>query len=177
MKDFSPLARQNNLVVQELKDELLIYDLQTNKCFCLNQTSTAIWYLCDGKNSISEISRQLSKKLARTVSEDLIWLAIDLLKQENLLIESNKITIDFQGLSRREAIKKAGLASMIALPLITSIIAPKAVNAQSVAACTPDGGACSLGNPGACCSKACTQPAPGTAFCCTSAPGPFQCFV
>ena len=41
--------------------------------------------------------------------------------------------------------------------------------------CTPAGGTCSLGNPAACCTNTCTQPTGGSAFCCTFAPGPFQC--
>ncbi|HZH35571.1 MAG TPA: hypothetical protein VEX64_12070 [Pyrinomonadaceae bacterium] len=37
-----PKARENDLVVQELKDEVLIYDLKINKAYCLNETSAAI---------------------------------------------------------------------------------------------------------------------------------------
>ena len=37
----NPLSRQDNIVIQELKDEILIYDLQ-NKALCLNQTSATI---------------------------------------------------------------------------------------------------------------------------------------
>jgi hypothetical protein len=55
LKDY-PHSRTKELVVQELKGELLIYDLSTNKAFCLNETSALVWQLCDGKSSISEIS-------------------------------------------------------------------------------------------------------------------------
>ena len=39
---FLPTARKNDLVIQELPDELLIYDLSRNKALCLNQTAKLI---------------------------------------------------------------------------------------------------------------------------------------
>jgi hypothetical protein len=131
----NPMARQTDVVVQKLKDEILIYDLLIHKAYCLNQTSAIVYQLCDGKHSVSDVSKELSKKLKSTVSEDLVWLAIDQLKQNNLLAESAGVEVNFNGLSRREAIRKAGLASMVALPLISSLAAPTAADAQSSATC------------------------------------------
>ncbi len=53
-----PLGRRDNLVVQEIDGEIMIYDLTDNKVFCLNETSALIWQLCDGNKSALEISRQ-----------------------------------------------------------------------------------------------------------------------
>ena len=55
-----PLSRQDNIVIQELRDEVLIYDLAKNKALCLNQTSAKVWQECDGTKSVSEISKTLS---------------------------------------------------------------------------------------------------------------------
>ena len=55
-----PLSRRENLVVQEMDNELMIYDLTDNKAFCLNETSAIVWQLCNGKNSITKISSFLS---------------------------------------------------------------------------------------------------------------------
>ncbi len=79
----------------------------------------------DDENKIS-IDELKSKK---QFTDEVIYFALDQLQKANL-IEGEKIQI-FQGLSRREIFKKVGLASMIALPMISSLIAPKAVNAQS----------------------------------------------
>jgi hypothetical protein len=38
----NPKNRKNDIVIQELKDEILIYDLTTNKAYCLNETSAAV---------------------------------------------------------------------------------------------------------------------------------------
>ena len=47
-KRIAPKARKENLVVQESNGEVLIYDLDTNKAFCLNETSALVWQACDG---------------------------------------------------------------------------------------------------------------------------------
>jgi hypothetical protein len=43
-------SRESNLVVQDLNNEVMIYDLTENKALCLNETASIIWRLCDGKN-------------------------------------------------------------------------------------------------------------------------------
>jgi hypothetical protein len=128
----NPVARQTDLVVQELKGELLIYDLLVNKAYCLNETSALVYQLCDGSRSVREISGQLSRELKSPVPEDLIWVALEQLKKSNLLAAGEELEISFGGgLSRREAIRRVGLASVIALPVISSLVAPTAADAQS----------------------------------------------
>jgi hypothetical protein len=121
-----PAARTSGLVVQEMPDEVLVYDLNTNKAHCLNQTAAKVWKACDGKTSVSEIAAHFGKG----ANEDLVWLAIDQLNENNLL--EGEVKTKFKGQSRREVIKKIGLASMVAVPVIASLIAPQnALAAQS----------------------------------------------
>ena len=44
----NPTARKNGSVMQEMPDEILIYDLDTNKAHCLNETSALVWKACNG---------------------------------------------------------------------------------------------------------------------------------
>jgi hypothetical protein len=125
-------SRKKDLVTQELENELLIYDLQNNKAFCLNETSAFVWQECDGKKTVKEISDSLGKKMNQPANEDLVWFALTQLKKEKLVLGDLTSENHFAGLSRREIIKKVGLSTLIALPVIVSLIAPKAVNAQSV---------------------------------------------
>ena len=60
-----PVARKQGLVVQEMPDEVLIYDLDTNKAHCLNQTAAFVWKSCDGKNTVERIAGMLEKEFAR----------------------------------------------------------------------------------------------------------------
>lgn len=125
-----PLSRKENIVTQELDGEILVYNLETNKAVCMNETSALVWSLCDGKKSVGEISQTIAKKMNATANEDLVWLAIDQLKDENLMVNS-EINSPFEGINRREVIKKVGLGTMIALPIVTGLIAPTAANAAS----------------------------------------------
>lgn len=129
MQKTTPLARKENIVVQELNNEILIYDLKTNKVFGLNETSALVWQYSDGKRNVSEIAKKLAQKLNAPIDEDFVWLALGKLEEENLI--TGEIPANFEGSTRREVIKRVGLASMIALPVISSLIAPSALHAQS----------------------------------------------
>lgn len=84
------------------------------------------------KNTVAEIRRQTSLQLKKYISEEMIWLALDKLKSEKLLSNHQEIGIDYNNLSRREVIRKVGISTMAALPLILTITSPKSVAAQSL---------------------------------------------
>ena len=130
-RETKPKSRTNNLVTINLENEVLIYDLKNNKAYCLNKTSAMVWEASNGKNTVSDMSKLLSYKPGHLISEELILLALDGLKQNDLLEIEENFLIEFSHLSRREIIKKIGLSSMIALPVIASIVAPNAVMAAS----------------------------------------------
>lgn len=131
MKNKYPLSRKEEIVVRELKDETLVYDLREKKAFCLNQTSSLIWKMCDGTKSLSELSRELSQTLKQPANEGLIWLALEQLKKENLIENEYSVPSEYEGMTRRETVRKIGLATMIAIPVIMSLQAPMAVSAAS----------------------------------------------
>ena len=128
----APKARNINIVVQELKYEMLICDLSNNRVFCLNITAGEVWKLCDGTNDIPNIARILSKKLRGNVSEEMVLFSLDELAKENLLEQKVSVNKVFHGVSRREVIRRLGFASMVALPIITSVTMPYATQAASV---------------------------------------------
>lgn len=168
-----PLSRQADIVVQELEKELLIYDLRADKAYCLNQTAALVFELSDGTKTALEIGGLMSRKLGTTVSEDFVWLALQELKKDNLMNNGTELPDYFAGISRREIIRKVGLASMVAFPVIASIIAPTAAAAQSLnnlplfARCaTP--GQCASGN----CAS--TSFLPVGSFCCPPGNGGAQ---
>ena len=144
-----PVARKSGLVVQEMPDEVLVYDLDSNKAHCLNQTAASVWKACDGKTSVSEIARFFGDGH----NEDLVWLAIDQLSENNLLQE--KVGTRFQGQSRRAVIKKIGLASMVAIPVIASLVAPQNARAAQSCNCVNNGQCTSGPNAGMCPAVTC----------------------
>lgn len=118
-----PKARTENLLEQNLEKETLIYDLLIDKAFNLNETLSVVYKACGQDSTFDELKRQ-SK-----FSDDFIYLALDELKRNNLLVEQYRSPLESR--NRRELIKKVGLASMMVLPIITGLVAPKAVNAAS----------------------------------------------
>jgi hypothetical protein len=134
-----PVARKEGLVIQETTEEVLVYDLTSNKAHCLNQTAAFVWKSCNGNNSIPEITRLFEKEVGSAVEEDLIWLAVDQLNEKNLL--EAELASNLAGRSRREVIKKIGLATVVALPIVASLTAPTSALASTSCACV---------NPGAC---------------------------
>ena len=126
-----PESRKANIVVQDLETEVLIYDLTINKAFCLNQTSALVYEYSDGRRTVAEISDLMSVKLKTLVSEDIVYLALNELKKNNLLENADEMPNPFGGLNRREIVKRVGLASMVMLPIIASVVAPNAAMAQS----------------------------------------------
>lgn len=128
-----PIARKNGLVVQEMPDEVLVYDLDLNKAHCLNETAAFVWKSCDGNNSVSDITKLFRDRSGSAVNEDLIWLAIDQLGEKSLL-ESTPAA-HFKSQNRREVIKKIGLAAVVALPLVASLTTPTSVLAAVSCAC------------------------------------------
>lgn len=149
-----PSARKVDVVIQELQDETLVYDLNKNKAYCLNQTSALVWRECDGTRDADEITRNVSRKMGAPVSENIVWLALNQFKTDNLLEDSAEFTTPLDGLSRREVVRRIGFASMVALPVISSLVAPRAAWAQSVNNCGPIG-ACTGGSTTVC---TCTPP-------------------
>jgi hypothetical protein len=143
-----PEARKEGLVVQHLSDEVLVYDQQRHKAHCLNETAALIWMRCDGKTTVASMAQELSKQTGTRVGEDVVWLALDQLGKSRLLQGSGKAA---GGVSRREMMKRAGLAATIALPVVTSIIAPSAVQA---ATCRASGAGCTAS--AQCCSGVCS---------------------
>ena len=129
-----PKSRRDEIVEQEVDGEILIYDLRADKALCLNKTSALIWQACDGKRTVAEINDLLGKQLNVQTDEDIVWLALDQLSKERLIDPAVDLENKFEGLSRRQVIKKIGVGSMIALPVVSSLVAPTAIHAQTLLA-------------------------------------------
>lgn len=136
----TPEARQEGLVIQDMPEEILVYDLDTNKAHCLNQTAAFVWKACNGENTVSDISELFSRQSSDPINEDFVWLAIDQLNEKNLL--KSDVKSKFHGESRRSVIKKIGLAAVVALPIVASLAAPTSVLAVSSCACINNNAQC-----------------------------------
>lgn len=148
-----PQTRQEGLIVRELDGEILIYDSKSNRAHCLNETAALVWKHCDGGKTAAEITKSLSFDLGTELDERVVWFALKQFGRDHLLEE--KLTLPpayvAASLTRREMVRTLGLAAMVAVPLVTSIVAPTAVQA---ATCLQQGQPCST--PSQCCSGICS---------------------
>jgi hypothetical protein len=135
-------------VVKELPDEVLVYDLERHKAHCLNHTAALVWKHCNGQATVSDIVDILQEESAIFIDEDVVWYALDQLDKARLLNERINRPKNKPKFSRRDAIRRIGIAA--AIPLVLSIVAPTAL---AVGSCLNPGDACT--EDAQCCSGTC----------------------
>ena len=99
-----PLARTGDLIVEELGDELLVYDTKADQGHCLNPAAARVWQRCDGRTPADGLSAQLALE-ADTVEQALAELeACELLEAP---LEPTLDVVHNGGSTRREVASKA----------------------------------------------------------------------
>ena len=144
----NPTARQDDLVVQDVLDEMIIYDRKRDRVHSLNPTAALVWQHCDGRRTPNELVALLQQKYQVPQAEALLWLTLDRLEKAQLLTE--KVTNNSRKtITRRQLLKMAGVGIAL-LPVIKTIVAPTAAQAGSG---DPSGSICVDGN--SCASEVC----------------------
>ena len=140
-----PSARDEGLVVEEIGDELLVYDMDRDHAHCLGPAAARVWRCCDGKTSATSIARKLG------LEQEAVAHALDELVRCQLLATP---AVTGKGLvvthTRRDfgvRLAKAG-AAVASAPLIVSIVAPTAAHALTPCAALPFVGSCGICNQG-----------------------------
>ena len=126
------LARNEELVVQDLPDEVLVYDLKSHKAHCLNRTASFIWKHCDGQTTATEIAKLMEEEWRTPVTEDAVWFALNKLSKADLLQERITLPQAQAGMSRRSAVRRLGFGALLAVPVVMSIVTPTPAAAASV---------------------------------------------
>jgi hypothetical protein len=123
-----------DLIVEELPDELMVYDPDRNKAFCLNQTAAFVWKHADGTKTVDEIAAVMTKELAKPVTAEMVQFALDVLAKDGLLEASETGPAIPAGVTRRELLQKFGVGAM-ALPAVSVLfVSPMKAHASSAAA-------------------------------------------
>jgi hypothetical protein len=165
MKDgtemLAPRARSAGLVVRDLDEELLIYDLKRERAYALTPLAGLVWKHCDGTTTVGEMPELLATKLGDRVSVDLVWQAVSRLSDDGLLEEEANQPAT-RVMTRRDMMQKVALAGSVAL--ITSIAVPAsaalaACIANSCKAGCSAGGVCTGSGPFGTACTVCAGPA------------------
>jgi hypothetical protein len=129
----APLARSTDLIIEELGDEVLIYDTTIDRGHSLSPDAARVWRACNGKTPVDELSSRLG------LDQETVDLALAELDRCELLEVKPSIVAD--GSTRREVtlkLAKVGAAATAA-PLILSAVAPTPAMAVTLAQCLQAG--------------------------------------
>jgi hypothetical protein len=141
-----PAARTRDVVVKAVGDEMLVYDLARHRAHSLNPVAAAVWRACNGTRDVPALAATAAAGLGHPVAPDAVRLALQDLGRAHLLTTP----VEPAGLTRRELMRRLGTAAAVALPLVTSVVAPTAAQAQS---CRDEGQTCTSSSQ--CCGPIC----------------------
>jgi len=147
----TPVARRSGIVVKKMDNEVLVYDTERHQAHCLNQQAALVWENCDGTRTITDFYRLLDQNISSRQKEQIIWIALTQLETAGLLDEPIAKPDTVKGMTRRQLIKAAGIAALLAIPVVTTMMAPTAAHAST---CLASGQGCT--SSAECCSGLCS---------------------
>jgi hypothetical protein len=128
-----PEARNDLLLIQEVGNELVVYDEERHLAHRLSRTAALVWRHCDGKHSVEDLTARLRKELGPSADEDLVRLALDRLEKAHLLVDQLVWPAEEAPPTRRRVLARLKqTAAALLVPAILTIVAPAPSLAQSV---------------------------------------------
>jgi len=115
-----PLARKSDIFVENLPQEVVLYDKSNNKVHCLKETAAAIWESCDGTRTVDDLAHIVEAKFGPPSDRHLVLQALAELEKADLMQAGSGIVSDVELTSRREAVGKLVMAGSA---LVATIVA------------------------------------------------------
>ena len=146
-RQVKPLARSRDLIIEEVEEEVLVYDQNSDSAHCLGAEAARVWRACDGQTTIDALTDDLG------LDADTVTRALAELQSRGLLEAAHSGA----ALTRRDLTVKVATAgaAAAAVPLIVSVRPPVAeaqmtptpeqcaqYNAESCAGCCQIIGCC-----------------------------------
>jgi len=125
-----PRIIRQDIAVQQIGTELLLYDERRHLAFCLNESSAAIWKAADGERTVDAICNAISLQLKAPLSEEFVLFALEQLREDGLL-EPESLAEAEPAISRRALLKTLGVSGALLLPMVAAIVAPPAAAAYN----------------------------------------------
>jgi len=118
----------DHFIVEQLMNEVMIYDRKRNRALCLNQKAAFVWQHCDGTTTINELMALLQQVSSEPVDGAVIEFALETLAADGLLEPSSFESRVPVGMTRRSLMQKFGLSAAMSLPVVTALLVatPKA---------------------------------------------------
>lgn len=131
--------RREDLIVQKVGDEVIVYDKASHRAHSLNRPAALVFEQLDGKTDLAGVAKRVGKELGQPHRDEIVASAVNELAAADLLRPGAP-------LPRRSMLK--GAAAL--LPVVVSIAVPPAAASGS---CFPNGDPCNSSTE--CCSGNC----------------------
>jgi len=115
-----PVARRTNIFVENLPEEVVLYDKTNHKVHCLSRSAAAVWESCDGTRSADDLAHIVETKAGAPADRKLVLQALEELDKAGLLEIGGGTVMDARFTSRREAVGKIAMAGTA---LVATIVA------------------------------------------------------
>src|SRR5262249_20848156 len=118
--------RVEGLQFERLADEILAVRPATLEAHALNQSAAAVFDLCDGKASKSEMAAEIQRRTGLPADEEIVELALAELVDAGLVVLDGPESPST--ISRRSLIRRLSLsaAAVMMLPVVETILVPPA---------------------------------------------------
>jgi hypothetical protein len=115
-------------VVQEMPDEVLVYDLKRHKAHCLNKTAAFVGITAMDRRQLQKWLDCLKRILARQLAKKCLCMRSQAERRRPAGQQGGNSLND--GMSRRRMLR--GVGAVMVLPTVVSLIAPAAAAAVSI---------------------------------------------
>jgi hypothetical protein len=118
--------RVEGLQFERVADEILAVKPATLEAHALNQSAAAVFDLCDGKASKSEMAAEIRRRTGLPADEEIVELALAELVDAGLVVVDDPEPPST--ISRRSLVRRLSLsaAAVMMLPVVETILVPPA---------------------------------------------------
>jgi len=122
-------ARSEGVLVKHVNGEIVVYDLDAHRAHRLDPTASRVFALCDGTREAAAITALSACRGEEPIEEAMVEIALDELLAAGLVV--GDVPRRAADPSRRALLQRLGIGAgaALVLPLVTSIVAPRAANA------------------------------------------------
>jgi len=117
-----PRARRDGLLQQPVGEELLLYDQQRQRLYCLHPAAAQLWQACDGRRTLEELAALVAGEPggdSRTICD----AALARLDYHGLLERSESWSCASSRRVRRRLLQRVG-STILASTAVSTIAAP-----------------------------------------------------
>src|SRR2546423_10979264 len=105
-----PEARRYHLVVQDVGDEVIVFDQERHLAHSLNRTLALVWRHCDGQTSVPTLAALVAREIGLPADEEVVWAALERLERAQLLVAPVARLTPTSVVTRRDFVRNVALA-------------------------------------------------------------------